>query len=175
MTIPRIADVEQFGSLVKGLAGGIIPGLPHGGDLLKVLDLIDIRMTAGNNEGYKRKRRRRCFREEYGRHMPFQMVHSDEGNRPGIGNRLCRGKADEKGPHQPGTARDSDALDVLHSHTGIIEGLQDNGADCFNMLPRGHLRNNAAIFAVNLDLRGDHVGEENPSVPDNSRGCLITR
>ena len=43
------------------------------------------------------------------------------------------------------------------------------------MLARGELRDNAAIFAVNIDLRGDDAGKNAPPAGDDGRRRFVAR
>jgi hypothetical protein len=43
------------------------------------------------------------------------------------------------------------------------------------MFARGKLGNNAAIFAVNIELRGDNAGQNFATIHDNGGGRFITR
>ncbi len=54
----RISQAQHLGNLVKGLAGRIIPGLPHQFDHHGGADMINARVSAGHQQSNKGKRRR---------------------------------------------------------------------------------------------------------------------
>jgi hypothetical protein len=86
-----------------------------------------------------------------------QVVHRDERQPAGPGERLGRGEPDEQRTDEPGPARDRDALDVVQARTPFCQRLPDHRRDELEMSARSHLRHDAAKARVQLGLRRHHI------------------
>ena len=107
--------------------------------------------------------------------VPFEMVDRDERDAARPGHGLRRREADEERTDQARTARDADALDVGHLSTRLGECLADDRADELQVAAGGDLRDDAAVPAVEVGLRGDDGGEH-PAFPrDDRSGGLVAR
>ena len=170
-----VADVEELGRLVEGLSRRIVLGLADEGELLEILDAVDVRMAAGNDEGHEGKLGHLPLDEKGGCHVAFEMVHANEGQASAVGDGFGRGKAHEERSDKAGTPRCGDAVDVVQGDACIFQGLEHDSADGLDMLARRDFGNDAAVLAVDLDLRGDDVRKQDAPVPDDSGGRFIAR
>ena len=102
---------EILGDLVESFAGGVVDGGPHQLVGEDVLDVIDAGVPARSNKRHVgRMQFIKCHFD--GVSVCFYVVYGDEGFLPGPGERLCRGRPDEKRTHETGTVGDGDSVDV---------------------------------------------------------------
>jgi hypothetical protein len=110
---------------------------------------------------------------EEGRHeMALQMIDGNEWESPSPGEGRGEPDTHEKGPDEAGTRGHRDQLDrpVRPFECTIHEMWQ-----CFEVLPRGELRNDSPIGRVGLDLTGQQVRlDPTIAVHDRDR-ALVTR
>ena len=87
------------------------------------------------------------------------MIHRNERLIQSLGERFGVGDADEQCADQAGALRDADGVDVLEREVGFAESFADYRDDLPEMFARSEFRHDAAVLAVNIDLRSDNAGE----------------
>ena len=102
-----IAEAEQGGHLVEGLAGGVVEGLAEQAVLAPGRHVEQQGVPAAHQQRHERRREGRVFeggREE----VAFQVVHTDERLPGGPGERLAVHHPDQQRADQarPGGHRD---------------------------------------------------------------------
>src|SRR5688500_6469920 len=107
--------------------------------------------------------------------MALDVIDADEGFMRGERGAFGVVDADEQRADQPWALRDLEAVNVMKSHAGRAQGFADHIADLFQMLARGQLRHDAAVFPVRGDLRGDDVRANFDAVFNDGGGRLIAR
>ncbi len=111
--------------------------------------------------------------------MAFDVVHGDERQIAGRhfvskAERFGVSDADQQRTNQTGTFGDGDGGEIVETGAGLFESQAHHGHDSAQVLARGELGNDAAVFCVR-DL-GRHHGRENcGSVCHHSRGGFIAR
>ena len=95
--------------------------------------------------------------------MRFVMVDADERFPQGERDGLRGLESDEQGHRQTRPLRGGNGVELLRLHTRFAQrGLHD-GNQIPQMFAGGEFRHDAAVFGVQLDLRGDGAGQ-NPAV-----------
>lgn len=89
--------------------------------------------------------------------------------------RLAIRDADKKRADQAGALCDSHRVEVGKIEPCLQERFANDGNDLAQMFARGEFGHDAAIFAVNVNLRGDHAGQDFAAVRDNRGGSFIAR
>jgi hypothetical protein len=104
--------------------------------------------------------------------VTFQVVHPHQRAAGSQGQPFGSVHTHDQRTSQPGTARHGDDVHVSQREVGLVQGLLDDGIDRAYMLARGNFREDAAIGSVQLDLCGDHTGQQGAPVFDHS-GCRL--
>jgi hypothetical protein len=73
----------------------------------------------------------------------------------GFGKRM----SDEKRSHQTGTSCGGNTVEIIWVNAGIREGLVSQRPNRLDVGPGGHLRHDSSEPRMQLDLRGEDVGE----------------
>ena len=107
--------------------------------------------------------------------VAFEMVHADERYAQCLRQNFAIRDAYQQRSHQPGTACDSNRLQSLQCDSSLFQRFAHHRHNLSQMLARGKLRHNAAIFAVNRDLRCDDAGKNGIAVGNDRGGSLIAR
>ena len=107
----RIAEAEQLGGLVEGLADGVVHGGAEPHVIADAAHGDDLGVAAGGEEQAIRKRR--VVGQPRGQRMRFQMIDRDQRlvlhQRDGLGG----GQADDDAADQPGAGGGGDAVEVV--------------------------------------------------------------
>ena len=173
-----IAEPEQLGHLVEGLARGIIARGSKQGGLRLPLDAEKRRVSARDQERDMGKGRgRRILRvfEVDGREMAAQMVHANDGLGDGVGQGLAHLQSHQKRPHQPGPAGGGYAVEITCLYLGLTQGLAHDLDHGGQVLARGHLGHNATVLGMKQNLRRDDAGTNGLAVLDDSGRSFVTR
>ena len=105
--------------------------------------------------------------------VPFEVVDPDHGPVVDPGQRLGEVDPDEERARQPRAIRDGDRVDVVPGRAGIAPCLVEDRHDPAQVSARGDLGDDPAGRRVEGDLRGDHVGTDQPPVLDEGDPRLI--
>ena len=130
-------------------------------------------MTTGHHERHKRRFQIRC-REEIGKDMPFQMIDADKRFAQRKRQRLSRRHANQKCPHETRAIRYGHLVDIFKFHAGRAQALINYRHNIYDMFAGGNFRHHPAKFLMNGNLRGDDIGKNLPSAPQNCRRSFIT-
>jgi len=163
-----IAEGQELGDFVVGFAGGVVTRLRDffigEGWLRGVLsNFIQDRVTTGNDEADGGKLRPLpCFVsfEENRVDVPFEVIYRNERLVQSLGERFRVGDADEQCADEAGALRDADRVDVLEREVGFAESFADYRDDLPEMFARSEFWHDAAVLAVNIDLRSDDAGQD---------------
>jgi hypothetical protein len=126
-------------------------------------------VPAGDDEDRERKRNPAVIQKDRF-DVAGEVMDGDDRLAEHRGRRLREGHADQQRANQPRALSDRDRVDVAPARTGVLEGLLDDPADIAHMLPRRKLRNYAAPFAMDRDLRRDDIGTDTPRLAGVARG-----
>ena len=145
-----IGELEHAADFVEGFAGGVVDGAADELVLSVRLDVDEHGVAAGDD---KTEVGRDCsFFEERREKVPFHVVDSEEGFSGGGGETFGISESDEKGGSEAGAAGGGESGDVLEGDSGVIEGLLHEGANSLGVIAAGDLWDDAAVFAMDLDL-----------------------
>ena len=92
--------------------------------------------------------------------MAFHVIDPEEGFSGSRGESFGVCEADEEGGGEAGTAGSGECGDVIESNSGVLECLLHEGANPLGVIATGDLGDDAAVFAMDLDLRRDERGQE---------------
>ncbi len=81
--------------------------------------------------------------------------------------------ADQQRTDQTRSARHGDGVKLRRGHAGVVQRLIDDVADRLDVGARGEFREDAAVFGVQVDLRGDDVGDNRLAVDHDGGGGLV--
>ena len=168
-----IGQAQHPADLVKGLAGGIVPGGAHHRHVGVVRHIQDDRVPAGGHQGgHGRLQLRKGH--VIGGHMAPDVVHRHKGHVQGQGGGLC-----EIGPHQQRADKARGAggghrVQVGQADARLLYRLLRHQRHLFDVLAGGDLRHHAAVKGVHIRLGIDHVGQDLPAVPGDGAGRLVT-
>ena len=175
----RISQREHPGDLVVGFSGGVIASAANAPIRKSSCAVFAMRLhavkhgvAAGNDQADGRKLhgpRSRVRFEKHSVHVPFKMVHGDERFAERHGQNLSVGDAHEQRTDEPRTLRDGDGIDFRELDAGLFHGFAHDRNDLPQMLAGGQFRYDAAIFAMNVDLRGDDAREN--AAASGHNGC----
>ncbi len=110
--------------------------------------------------------------EEVRRDVPLQMIDRRERQLAGRRQGLPGRQPDQQRPHEPGTLRRGDQLELLERHARLAQRLLDDEVDQLEVLARGDLRDDTAEAIVHA-LRGDHVREQAPVGAEHRRAGVV--
>jgi len=100
------------------------------------------------------------------------MIDADEWFVQRERRRLRRLQPDEQGVGQSRPLRRRHGVELLNGNARLAQrGLRD-GQKIFQVFARGEFRHHAAVFRVQLDLRGDDVGQDFPVAHDGGAGFI---
>ncbi len=121
--------------------------------------VIENRVPAGNDQahgGQFRVASRRMRFHKHGMHVAFEVVHGDQRLAERERQHLAVRHADNQRAHKPRPLRHGNSVNVAKVNARRLDRFPYHGNDLAQMLARGKLGNYAAIFPMNVDLRGDH-------------------
>src|SRR5580704_10075032 len=93
--------------------------------------------------------------KEYGMNMAFQMVDGHERLAQFSGQNPAIRHTHQQRTDQAGALRHAHGVDVCKIEARLEKSLADDRNDLAQMLSRCKFGNNSAVFAVNVELRGD--------------------
>ena len=105
--------------------------------------------------------------------MALDVVDRNERHIERQCSRLGKIHADEQRADKAGRIGHGDGVQLAARQAGVLQRLLGKTVDGLNMLARGDLRHNAAVFAVQRHLRGDAVRQDASSVLHNGDGGLV--
>ena len=162
-----IAEFEQLGDLVEGLAGGVVAGVADvavGPAGVVTLGEVEVRVSSADNQGQHWKLQVAVavlpFFQQYGVDVAFEMVDGDERLVGSEGEGLGVAESDEQGTGEARALGYGDGVDGFVGLAGVFEGLAHHGNDGAQMFARSQLGDDASEGLVRGDLRIDDVGDQ---------------
>ena len=163
---------EQPRDLVKALPCRVVARTAENAQLRIVLDIDEHGVPAGDDKAQKRRLQVRVG-QIVGRDMALDVVDRNERHIERQCSRLGKIHADEQRADKAGRIGHGDGVQLAARQAGVLQRLLGKTVDGLNMLARGDLRHNAAVFAVQRHLRGDAVRQDASSVLHNGDGGLV--
>jgi len=124
----RIAQVEELGDLVEGLARGVVPCPAQQPEAQPLFKEEERRMPAGDKESQSRKRDVRVL-QEGGFHVGFKMIDPEERLPVIISKTLGKREPDKEGADEARTLSHGENVDVGGRKRSPLETLPDDVAD----------------------------------------------
>ena len=114
-----VAEAEQFGHLVKGLAGSVVDGATDNFNLFKAAAGKEGGMPAGNHQTNGGKLDLAAA-ERIGINMGLDMVDANQGQGGRPCNPLGKGYPGQQGADQAGTAGNRNTVEVVDPDFGLL-------------------------------------------------------
>ena len=168
-----VAEIENTGDLVEGLAGGIIDGNSKGLDFQRALAQVERGMASGDDQSYGGEGRIAVAVQQGGVDVGLNVVEVYQGLLPSPGEGFGSTDADKQGANQAGPVGNGNGGKISGIYVGLVESLDDYGVDTLNMGTGGDFGDDSAEFSMKLVLAGHDAGEDFPSVADNGGGGFI--
>jgi hypothetical protein len=158
-----VPEADELGDLVEGLARGVVAG---GAELAKsggAVGAVEGRVAAAReqrDEGERGARTDGLRAVEEGREeVPGEVVHADEGDRPGEAHGLGGLHAHEQRADEARARGHGDGVDGAPSARGL-DGLTNHRVHRAEVRAAGDLGDHAAIRRVLGDLRRDDIAQD---------------
>lgn len=103
------------------------------------------------------------------------MIYRYDGLREGICQPLGERHADKQRARQPGTVCDGDTVYRRELDPRLLDRFVQDEIERLGVLPRGELRDDPAVFPVELDLRHERVRQNISPIPHERCARLIAR
>ena|SRR5438067_5838372 len=137
-------------------------------------DFEEMGVAAADNQCQGRESNFRML-DENGMDVAFDVIDSDEREMPGETERLGVGDANEKRADEARTSGDRDRAQSVKLDVGVLKRLPYNRNDSAQMLTRGQLGHNAAVFRMGIQLRRNNARQNAPAIFDNGGRGFIAR
>jgi hypothetical protein len=167
-----VPQTQELGHLVESFTGGVIPCTTEQVPPSVRIDDVKRRMTSGNDETHKSTAQGLCSHERR-LHVPFEVIHGDQGDLQCIRHGLGRTEPHQQRPHQARTSGHRNGVQLVPLEPGSLQSLLHHDEDGLYVLARCQLRNHSAVRAVDGDLAGHHVGQDGPAVFNDCSGCFV--
>jgi small subunit ribosomal protein S21 len=105
--------------------------------------------------------------------MPLQMMHCDRGDAPGVRKTARQRRASKKCANQPRPSGVRDTTQVLRIRAGLRKGASDQRQELADMVAGGQFRHDTPIYAVELDLAEQLMGQKAPLRVQNGGRALV--
>ena len=175
-----IAEAEQLGHLVVGLARRVVAGAADQVVLAVGRHQVEAGVPAGDDEHDRRQRQRPVVQDQR-LDVAGEMVHGDERHVERHRHRLGRLQPDQQRADQARPLRHRDGTEIAPADAGVAQRPLEHAADVAQVLPRRELGHDPAPLAVERHLRGDDVRADAPGLVgragllDDRRGGLVAR
>ena len=107
--------------------------------------------------------------------MALQVIDRQIGQFGRSGHGFGRHRPDDDAADKSGARGRGDGVEICHGDPGIVQSAADQGVQMGEVVPRRHLRNDAAIGAVGLDLAVDAARQDRAVTGDHGRSGLVAR
>ncbi|MNS94906.1 hypothetical protein D3C72_1291380 [compost metagenome] len=154
-----IAQAQQLGSLVEGLARGIVQRFAQQRVVADAAHFHQLRMPAGHQQRHEREGRR-LARQQRRQQVAFQVVHADHRHVQRKAQRIGHRGADQQRAGKARALGEGDGVDVLAGAAGIGQHLFEQRQHTADMVARGEFGHHAPIVAVHGDLRVQRMREQ---------------
>ena len=145
-----IAEAEEFGGFVEGLAGGVVEGAAEELVFSEAFDIQKQSVTATDDEcgvGWDG-----VAPEERREQVALDVVHGEEGFGRTKGQALGEGRSDKQGGGQARAGGGGDGIKFGKIEAGFLHGAVDDWRGAGEVVARGDLRNDAAELGMNFGL-----------------------
>ena len=146
----RIAEAEELGDLVEGLADGVVDGRAEANVIADAAHRDELRVPAGGEE--EQVGEADAVGEARRQGMALEVVDGEQRLAGDERQRLGGGQPDQDAADQPRTGGRGDAVEIGEAQGRPVHGAPDQPVDHLHMRPRGDLGNDAAIGGVLGDL-----------------------
>ncbi len=165
----RIAEAEELGDLVVGLARRVVPGRPQDPVAPEPRHVHEFGVAAGDQQRHVGDGRAAVVVvvcEEHREQVALHVVDPVEGQPRRQRQAAGRLDPDEQGAHQAGPVGHRQGVEVRKVEAGLVERPAHHRHHRAQVGAAGKLRHDAAEGAVDLDLARDHAGEHPPPLAD---------
>lgn len=104
--------------------------------------------------------------------MGLMVVDADKWFLQRIGSSLRGLETDQQCRGQTRSLRGGDGVYLRANDTGLGQSGTRHGQEVLQMFARGEFGHHAAVFGMNLDLRGNGVGQNGAITHDGSAGFV---
>ena len=153
----RIAEAEQLGDLVEGLADGVVDGRPEPQVTAHAAHEKQLAMAARDQQKQKRVADR--ARQAGAQGMALQVVDGEEGLAGRRRDRLAHGRADHDAADQAGSCGRGHPVQIAEAQTGCGHGAADQPVQMVEMGAGGNLGHDAFVGPVVVNLGQQGFGE----------------
>ena len=171
----RIAEAEQAGGLVEGLARRIVDRAAEPLEFEWRLHMKERGVTAAGDEADAGIDPAGAMREpagvEVGRDVVVAHDRDLQGRREPLGGR----ESDQQRADEPRRDGHGDGLELRLGDAGSRHRLVDHRDDAFDVGPRRHLRHDPAPPRMELILTGDDTRQHHAVAGDDGCGRLVAR
>ena len=154
-----IAEAEQLGALVEGLAGGIVDGLAQQRVVAHRLDAHQLRVPPRHEQRHEREARR-IGREEGRQQMPLEMVDAEHRTLERGGQRRGHAGTHQQGAGQARSPRVGHEVDVGDSQARIGEHAAHQRHDATDVVARREFGHHAPERLVHCGLTVQGLRQE---------------
>ncbi len=160
-----IAQAEQLGYFVEGLARRVVQRLAHVAivpDADAFFRKVQMRVPAGDDQRQQRSGNGVMLLarlQQHGMDVTFQVVDRNQGLVERKGQPFGVQDADQQRARQSWAFSYGDGIKLVERDAGLFERGAHHGDDILQMLPRGQLRHHAAIARMGAYLRCHHIGQ----------------
>ena len=145
-----VAEAEELGGFVEGLAGGVIEGSAKEAVVSEALDIEQEGVSAADDE---RGVGRDFFASEKRREeVAFDVVDGEEGFCGTDGQTLCQSGSDKEGGGKAGAGGGGDGVEIGKGEAGFFHGQIDDVGGAGEVVARGDFWNDAAELGVDASL-----------------------
>ena len=147
-----VAEAEELGRLVEGLAGSVVQCLAEQRVLADGIHAHQLRVAARDEQ--RQERKLGPIRFQQGREqMPLQVMHAHQRFAQCKRQRIRHGSADQQRTGQPWAFCIGDCVDVRACSASLAEHFFQQRNHAADVVTRGQFGHHAAVFAVHGDLR----------------------
>ena len=168
-----IGQPQHPGSLVKALAGSVVPGCPQDVHIRVIRHIHQQRIAAGDGQSQEGRFQLREG-QVIGGDMASDMVHRDQRHSQPVCHGLGEAQPHQHRADQPWGIGDCHSVDILPGAVCLGQSLLRQGGDDLHVLAGGDLRHHAAVKGVHIRLGGNHIREHSAAVLHHRHGSLVT-
>jgi hypothetical protein len=159
-----IAQPEQLGGLVEGLARSVVLRFAEQGVAPDAVDPHELGVPARHQQGDEREARR-THRQQRGQQMPLEVMDADGRDVQREREGMREGGAHQQGAGQAGTLGVADALELPDLSLCNVKNPPGQRHQAADMVPRGELGDDPAVGLVHGNLGMHGVREQAPGLP----------
>ena len=147
-----VAQAQQLGTLVEGLAGRVVDGLAQQRVLAHVGHVHELRMATRHQQRDEGKRRR-VVGQERRQQVAFEVVDAQHGPPQRRAQRHCHTGTHQQRAGQPRPAGVGHEVDLVQAARGLGQHLAGQRQHALHMVARGQFGHHAAERGMHVHLR----------------------